>query len=466
MKKEARKMDFSNEKETKDEAEEWYELIAPIVSQKDNLTRGQQYQMMRTISEGKYEGVTLPYGKKRVSMRTLERKLAAYKKGGKDALRSKIRERLVRIPAEYLKKALALKVENMSRSIERIIMMLEDSNTVPKNVLKHSTVYDHFTKNNITRMTMGPITGKFTRYGAAFRCEILQGDTHYTLKLPDPSQEGLFKQVYLFAWLDDFSRLANGQFYWKEQLPALEDSLKKWIILYGLPQNVYCDNGAVYSSNHLKDICATLGIRLLHSRPYKPQGKGKIEKFFQIVERAFKSEVELLITEGKLTTLEELNSLFFIWLKKYYNQKVHSSIKQSPISRWDSSEYSLKKIPLDSIYQAFLYQDKRVATKTGHISVLGNEYELEQCLCKQKVSIKYDPYDLTTGIQIYFNGNRYKDAIPAKVHRHSKRGYEKENLHANTPVSTGLNFLEQLSEKELTRKDLMKFVNISMGGNE
>jgi len=313
---------------------------------------------------------------------------------------------------------------------------------------------------------MGAITGKFTRYGAAYRCEILQGDTHHTLKLKDPNREGLYKQVYLFAWLDDYSRLVNGQFYWKEQLPALEDSLKKWIILYGIPQNVYCDNGAVYSSNHLKDICATLGIRLLHSRPYKPMGKGKIEKFFQIVESAFKSEVELLISDGKLTTLEELNSLFFIWLKEYYNKRVHSSIKQSPISRWDSSEYALKKIPLDSIYQAFLYQDKRIATKTGHISVLGNEYELEQSLCRQKVSIKYDPYDLTTGIQVYFDGKRYKDAIPAKVHRHSKRGYEKENLHANVPVSTGLNFLEQLSEKELTKKELMKFVNISKGGNE
>ncbi len=29
---------------------------------------------------------------------------------------------------------------------------------------------------------------------------------------------------------------------------------------------------------HLKHITATLGVALIHARPYKPQGKGKIEK--------------------------------------------------------------------------------------------------------------------------------------------------------------------------------------------
>lgn len=456
-------MALKNENGRADEADQWYEVIAPIVSKEGKLTHGQQYELMRTIAAGKYEGLTLPYGKDRVSVRTIERKIAAYRKGGKDALKSNIRERTTRIPNDYLEEALKLKQENMSRSLERIIFMLEESGRVPKNALKRSTLYDYFTKKKITRPTMGKITGKFTRYGALYRGEILQGDTHYTLKLPDPERCGSERQVYLFAWIDDFSRLVYGQFYWKERLPALEDSLKKWIVLYGKPENIYCDNGAVYSSNHLKDICASLGIRLLHSRPYKPQGKGKCEKFFQIVENSFKSEVELLIRDKKLTTLTELNLLFSAWLNKYYNNRVHSATKQTPKQRWDSCEHSIQKPSLDTIYEAFLYTDERTATKTGIISIHGNEYEAEQFLCSKKIVVKYDPYDLSTGIQVYFDGIRYKDAIPVRIHRHSKKGYDKEKMNTDSVPSSGLNFLEQISEKELVRKELMKFVNIEKG---
>jgi hypothetical protein len=456
-------MVLSNGNNINDEAQQWYEVIAPIVSKEGNLTHGQQYEIMRTIASGKYEGLTLPYGKNRVSLRTIERKIAAYRKGGKDALKANIRERATRIPNDYLEEALKLKKENMSRSLERIISMLEESGRVPQNTLKRSTLYDYFTKKKLTRPTMGKITGKFTRYGASYRSEILQGDTHYTLKLQDPDNCNLQKQVYLFIWLDDYTRLANGQFYWKERLPSLEDSLKKWIILHGKPENAYTDNGAVYSSNHLKDICASLGIRLLHSRPYKPQGRGKCEKFFQIVENSFKSEVELLIRDKKLTTLTELNLLFSAWLNKYYNNRVHSATKQTPKQRWDSCEHPIQKPSLNTIYEAFLYKDERTASKTGIISIHGNEYEVEQFLCSKKVMVKYDPYDLTSGIQVYFDGIRFKDAIPAKIHRHSKKDYDKERMNTDLVPSTGLNFLEQLSQKELSKKELMKFVNIEKG---
>jgi transposase InsO family protein len=30
-------------------------------------------------------------------------------------------------------------------------------------------------------------------------------------------------------------------------------------------------------------VCAKLGIALIHARPYRPQGKGKIERFFRTV---------------------------------------------------------------------------------------------------------------------------------------------------------------------------------------
>lgn len=449
-----------NEIQREQVANERFSLIAPLIKlSPEQLGTGERYAILRSIADGKYPGLILPKG--RVGLRSLERYLHLYQEGGIDALKPKARERSSRIPLEYLEAACNLKRENLSRSIDLIIAMLEQSGRVPKGILKSSTIYDYFTKQKLTRPAMGAKTGRYTRYGASYRGEILQGDVHHTLKLPDPTRQGQERKVYLFAWLDDYSRLMYARFYWKEQLPALEDSLMKWIILHGVPESIYCDNGAVYSSHHLKNICSSLGIQLHHSRPYRPAGRGKVEKVFQFVESSFKSEVELLIAQKKITTLHDLNNLFAIWMEKFYNQKVHSATKQTPKSRWDGCSHSLKRPPLQDIYDAFLWKDTRSVSTTGIISVETNDYEVEPFLCGKDITVRYDPYDLTKGIKVYYDGCQYQDAIPAKIHRHSRKGYNKD-IAAAVP-STGLNFLEQLAEMELPKKQSMNFSKLEGG---
>ena len=76
----------------------------------------------------------------------------------------------------------------------------------------------------------------------------------------------------------DYSRaIVHGEFYWDEKLPRLEDALKKAILRHGVPAQFYCNNGSVFSSHHLVRICAKLNIKLSHSRPYKPQGRGNVK---------------------------------------------------------------------------------------------------------------------------------------------------------------------------------------------
>jgi len=448
-----------DEKRAEEIQNERYELIAPLVNRpKETVMRGERYATLRQIIAGRYPDINIP--KRGIGLRTLERYLQLYETGGKEGLKPKIRCRTRCIPIKYLEAAAGLKRENLSRSISLIIAMLEQSGQVPKGILKPSTVYDHFVKEKLTRASLSIKTGHYTRYGASYRNEILQGDVHHTLKLPDSNHPGQYRQVYLFAWLDDFTRLACGNFYWKEKLPALEDSLMKWVIQNGVPENILTDNGAVYSSHHLNNICASLGIRLHHSRPYRPQAKGKLEKFFQIVERSFKSEAELLIGQGKITDLTTLNNLFAIWLERFYNRRVHSATKQAPVSRWEASEHQLRKLPLETIYEAFLWKEERTASLTGIIEIYSNEYEVEQFLCGKKVTVRFDPYDLAKGVKIYYDGKQYHDAVIAKLHRHSKKGFEQTPLTPTPP--SGLNFLEQLAEEDLPRKQALNFAKLEV----
>lgn len=420
-----------------------FSLIAPVVC-RANLSYGEKYELLSKIEQGEYD---IPYSnRKKVGLRTLERYLKLYEEGGLNALKPKTRERSARVPVQYMEEAAMLRRENRRRSILQIIDMLEKSGRVPSGVLKRSTLYDYFVKLNIAKKTKG-LKETYRKYGASYRGEILQGDTHYTLHLPDPVREGYKKQVYLFAWIDDFSRLAFGEFYWAEKLPVLENTLKKWVLKRGVPENVYCDNGSVYSSHHLKNICGYLGVNLLHSRPYKPQGKGKCEKFFQIVESSFKSEAMLLINEGKIKNIEDLNQYFFVWTDKFYNERIHSSTKQKPSVMWASGENELRKLNLNEIHEAFLWEEEKSVSNTGIIRIDTNEYEVESVLAQKKITVRYDPYDLSVGIRVFYDGKQYQDAVPAKIRRHHKKNFV--NVEEEPAVHSGLNHLEILKNESL-----------------
>jgi hypothetical protein len=417
--------------------------------------------MLRKIAKGEYD---IPYSNRRkVTLRTLERYIKLYEKGKDKALQPASRDRRLRIPVQYMEEAADLRRENRRRSIMQIIEMLESSNRVPMGILKRSTVYDYFVKLGIARKQR-VLKESYRKYGASYRGEVLQGDVHHTLYLPDPVREGFKRKVYLFAWLDDYTRLLDGEFYWAERLPALENTLKKWIIKYNLPENIYCDNGAVYSSHHLKNICCKLGINLLHSRPYKPQGKGKLEKAFQFVDSSFKYEAELLIKEDKIKTLEQLNSYFSAWVNKFYNQRLHSSRKQKPITMWESGENKLKELSLDEIYDAFLYEDKKSVSKTGIIRIDTNEYEVDTFLSCKSVTVRYDPYDLSREIQVYFEGKRYDNAVPLKIRRHHKKNFVDCNDEA--VINTGLNHLEILKNDSLKEIRGISFAEAMEKGGE
>jgi transposase InsO family protein len=58
------------------------------------------------------------------------------------------------------------------------------------------------------------------------------------------------------------------------------DAFEKALAKRGVPRKLYVDNGAAYRLRKLEFTCASLAIALILARPYKPQGKGKIERFF------------------------------------------------------------------------------------------------------------------------------------------------------------------------------------------
>ena len=67
--------------------------------------------------------------------------------------------------------------------------------------------------------------------------------------------------------------------------------MREAIRRHGVPSALYTDNGGCFTDSSLQRTCAVLGIKLVHSRPGQPAGRGKIEKVFQTIQQQFLVEV-------------------------------------------------------------------------------------------------------------------------------------------------------------------------------
>ena len=371
-----------------------YGLIAPLLHR--TLERGEikahtQACAARTLH--------IPYSERsRIHPETIWRYLDRYRKGGFEALKPQIRAdagRARRLPEEIIRKAIALREEVPSRSASTIVQILKRDPQVPAELrLVPHTLSCILNRRGKSRQALGAQGQGYRRFEREKANALWQGDMLVGPYLPDPDRPGKHRRTALFCFLDDHSRLIPyGEFFFEEMLPRLERVLKVSILRRGLPQALYVDNGKVYTSTQLAAACATLGIRQIHSTPYTPNTRGKIERFFGTVRSQFLSEVEA----GGLSTLEDLNASFQAWVERIYHRTVHSETGEKPLDRFQASLCQSPVGQADPVQlrQAFLWREKRKVTRTATVSLQDNHYSVDPLLAGQRVELRYDPFDLS-----------------------------------------------------------------------
>ncbi|MDC3418682.1 DDE-type integrase/transposase/recombinase [Aquibacillus salsiterrae] len=459
-----------DEKQRQEIANFRYGLIAPLVTRK--LEPGEQAHLLKEIASHGYE---IPYSTtKMVSVRTLERYTKAYREGGWDALKPSTRADQLRsktIEPEVLEKAIALKKENTARSVRQIIAILELAKFVQLGELKESTLSKQLRRRGMTKKALeNEHKDNFRRFEADHRNACWQGDVQHTLYLPHPEKKGKKKMAYLVVFIDDYARyVVHAQFYFEERVPRLEDCLKKAILKHGVPELIYVDNGAIYSSHHFARICGRLRTQLKHTRPGRPQGRGKQEKFFRFVDQSFVPEAYDLIEQGKIQTLADLNQFFTAWLEVAYHQKIHNSFKQRPVDRFRKCDYSIRTVPPHELMEVFLLEETRKVDKTNCISLMGTTYEVEPGLVGEKVQLRFDPYDMSV-IQVWKDEKRLKDAVVMELRSMEwEKPKEAEKLDSQESTQkTGLNYIELVYEEYIDQqkqKQQEGFASLMKGGD-
>ena len=341
-----------------------------------------------------------------VSASTLARWERRYRQRGFDGLKPQPRAdrgRRRAVSDATLERAETLKREQPRRSARSIIAILASDQTtpLPEDHLAPRTLRRHLAARDATtaRLLREQRPQPYRRFERTHFGDLWQGDAMDGPALPDPADPAHTRPTFLFAFLDDHTRLVvHAQFYWNEQLPRLEDCFKRALLRYGRPQAIYIDRGPVNVSRQLDTACATLGIQRILGTAYYPEGRGKIERFFQFVQSDFLPE----LAHAAVTTLPQLNESLLAWIEVVYHRKLHSETGQAPLERFRQDPApSTRPADPQELRAAFRYREKRTVTKTATVSFRGNRYRVPAFLRGQTIELRYDPFDLAQ-IEVYF----------------------------------------------------------------
>ncbi|MBI5452287.1 DDE-type integrase/transposase/recombinase [Candidatus Gottesmanbacteria bacterium] len=438
-----------------------YRLIAPLLD--PDLRRGEKKEIFNAIAGKKHQlPFVQPNGQFKeiqFSRETIRSWYKRYRKYGFVGLGNKSRSDYGKsraVSEDIIKKACDLKIEVPQRTLYAIIKILEREKMVEVNKLKKSTLHRIFQRKHLTSK-IPKEKGHWQRFQAESPNDLWQSDQMYGPYLPDPKSPQYNNQdkpkngirTQLLAWLDDCSRMIlHAQFFFEAKLPNLEHCLRKAIQKMGLPKKIYVDNGQIYSSKHLETTCANLGIRLMFARPYSPEGKGKIEKFFGYVRSSFLVEVNI----SNILTLEQLNQAFWAWLELEYHRKVHSGIKAQPIEVFLAHKDKLRYPSEEELKDAFLYREKRHVHKDCTFQLMGTYYEVMPALARQEIEIRFDPDDLGT-VKVYLAGDFFQQAKILRVPPHRRKKEEAPE----GKVKTGVDYLKRLVAEHKDQKEELLF---------
>jgi transposase InsO family protein len=411
-----------------------YGLIAEFIQ----LPAGSRglYARLREKARAEY---TIPGSKRtRVAPETLRHWLKDYRRGGFDALLPKGRAdrgRSRTVPQALADALMSLKDEQPALSIPQLIRAVRESGAAPPGVpLPPSTVHRLLSHAGLMHKPPAePSPQDRRRFAFAQAGELWMSDVMHGPSVAIPGRGR--RKTYLIAFLDDATRVVPYcAFACSENTQAFLPVFKQALLRRGLPQRLYVDNGANYRSQHLALVCARLGVALIHARPYQPQGKGKMERWF----RTLRAQLISRLAAADTASLDALNRRLWAWVEGEYHQSPHRGLDDhTPLDRWAMSADQVRLpgpgLDLDAL---FLFEAKRRVQRDRTVSLNGMLFEADAVLVGQIVTLRYDPaLPASRGLEIWHEGRFVERARPLDAYANCfvRRNRPTQNLDADAP---------------------------------
>ncbi|PYV40606.1 MAG: hypothetical protein DMG09_06450 [Acidobacteria bacterium] len=331
---------------------------------------------------------------RRMALKTLEEWFYKYRRGGFEALKPESRSdqgRSRRLTPELEQLVVDLKREDPGRSAPLILRELELAGRIRHDQAAVSAIQRVLKRQGLSGPKMQLERPARYRWEASMCGELWQGVALHGPVFTNPVT-GRPQRVIIFGLLDDHSRI----------IPYVEagfgeTSHRFLAVLYnafarrGIARSLLLDNHASFTNYDLRVLCATLNIRLVHSRPGDAPSKGKIERFWKSLRGHLVDRLDL----KKVTTVDELNLRLWSYVEGEYHTRPHSSLSgKTPLEVWESGADDIRW-PSDpaSLEPAFYAHVERLARYDSTVLWRGVFYEVPPYLRGRKVRLRYSLLD-------------------------------------------------------------------------
>jgi transposase InsO family protein len=346
--------------------------------------------------------------------RTIETWLCRYNKHGVTALSNNIRSDKGR-PRKVV-------LEELQEAIEKVLPKLRGHTPtrgalyrlcIEEGLLGRSQVAPNTFRRLVKQYEMLKPDAEATNkhrlaFAKAHANEMWQADTLYG---PYVHDDGTPTQTRLIAFLDDASRVCcHGQFFFVETTDTLIEALRAAFYKRGVPQSLYVDNGSIYTSKEIIQICARVGCLLHHAPVRDGAAKGKIERYFRTVREQF------LVRQLDLSSLAALNRAFTEWVEEHYNAQPHSILGMSPLDRYALDRGRIRFLPPNAANdELFFVEEDRLVRADNTFSFKAVRFEAPRHLPERTVQVRFERRQPTRRLIVYYKGERMGEARPLNM---------------------------------------------------
>jgi putative transposase len=284
---------------------------------------------------------------------TLERWYYAFKKGGLAALRPQNRSSGHALALSDAQRTLLLEIrrEHPRVSAALILRTLESDGRLEKGAVSGPTLRRFYTAHGLDRHTLGASDREPRRRWEAAAPNLLWHTD--VCHAPALRVGGRAVPLRVHALLDDHSRYVVAlQACSTERESEMLALVVKALRACGAPDVLYADNGPTYVGEALATACGRLGIGLVHAKPYDPQARGKMERFWRTLRE------QCLDHLGGLGSLHDAQVRLLAWLDRHYHRTPHSSLLgKSPAEVYETGRR--EPVPDAMLREALIVRGRR-----------------------------------------------------------------------------------------------------------
>jgi putative transposase len=244
---------------------------------------------------------------------------------------------------------------------------------------------------------------------------------------------------------------------------------------FGAPELLVIDNGPEFLSTEFTKVGAAFGFDVQPARPYSPQQKGRVERFFWTKEQEFLRGLpyylhgprdlagEIYGAESERLTVKTYREKSDAWVAHYNDERGHSALGGlTPSAVWERDETPLRQVEEQELWW-LLPPDPKPRSVYGFGVLFDNEKYFALPLVErfgERLEVRAMPNErdriwLVQDDELVCIAKRWTDQPPAVVraaiaHRDSEQEQMQELLaQADTPATDGATAAVQLDEELL-----------------